>query len=163
MTASTAPALRLEPMTGEEYDAWRGYAVRGYAQEFVDSGTLDPDAAAERAEKDFDELLSDGLATTDHLLWSGRVDGEDRAVGAIWVKVMPERTPPHAFVFGLDVYPEFRRRGFGRALMEGALDELRHRGIATVGLNVFGHNDVARRMYDQLGFRVTSTQMKLTL
>jgi ribosomal protein S18 acetylase RimI-like enzyme len=32
-----------------------------------------------------------------------------------------------------------------------------------MGLNVFGHNDTARRLYDRLGFQVTSTSMKVDL
>jgi ribosomal protein S18 acetylase RimI-like enzyme len=149
-------------MTTAEYDEWRGGAVSGYAQEFVDSGILQPTEATERAEKDFAELLPDGLATENHLFWTAYVDQSDR-VGTIWVALLPERQPPHSFVYALDVHPDHRRRGYGQAIMEAAMQECRERGIATMGLNVFGHNDVARRLYDRLGFVVTSTSMKTTL
>ena len=71
---------------------------------------------------------------------------------------MPDRTPPHSFVYGLDVNADQRRKGYGQAIMEAAMQECRERGIASMGLNVFGHNDTARRLYDRLGFQVTSTQ-----
>lgn len=150
-------------MTESEYNVWRPYAVSGYAQEFVDAGILDPKAAAGRAEKDFDALLTDGLATADHLIWSVHAPEESAPVGAIWVKLMTDRTPSQAYVYAVDVFPAYRRRGFGQAIMAAAIEECKKRGVGSLGLNVFGHNHTARRIYDRLGFRVTSTSMKLDL
>jgi ribosomal protein S18 acetylase RimI-like enzyme len=155
-------SVTLQPMTEAEYDVWLRDAVATYAQEFVDSHILEPDQAQERAEKDFAELLGDGLATENHLLWSAR-DGKGTVVGTIWVALMPDRKPPHSFVYGLDVNADQRRKGYGQAIMEAAMQECRERGIASMGLNVFGHNDTARRLYDRLGFQVTSTSMKVEL
>ena len=84
-------------------------------------------------------------------------------VGTIWVALMPDRKPPHSFVYGLDVNSDQRRKGYGQAIMEAAMQECRERGVASMGLNVFGHNDTARRLYDRLGFQVTSTSMKADL
>lgn len=153
--------VRLEPMTPAEYDVWLGAAVTGYAQEFIDSGALPPEEAIRRAEKDFEELLTDGLDTEDHLIWTAY--SGDEAVGQIWVKLRPERSPMHAFVYSLDVKGTHRRRGYGQAIMEAAIEICRERGVGTIGLNVFGHNEVARRLYDRLGFQVTSTSMQLKL
>ncbi len=155
--------VTLVPMPPSEYDGWRRYALAGYAQEFVDAGILEPAAAAERAESDFVELLPDGLGTPGHLLWSVHTADESDPVGAIWVQLLTDRSPAHVYVYALDVFPEYRRRGFGQAIMEAVIEESRQRGAGSVGLNVFGHNDTARRIYDRLGFRVTSTSMKLTL
>ncbi len=146
-------------MTDTEYADWRGGAVSGYANEFVDSGILDAEAARERAENDFREILPDGLATENHLLWTARVEAEPAPVGTIWVMLAPERQPPHSFVYALDVHVDYRQRGYGQAIMETAMRLCRERGIATMGLNVFGHNVAARRLYDRLGFRVASTSM----
>lgn len=153
--------VTLQPMSDTEYDVWREAAVAGYAREFVHSDILDPQAAQERSEKDFAELLPAGLASDNHLLWTAR-DGETE-VGTIWVALVPERKPPHSFVYSLDVNADQRRRGYGQAIMEAAMQECRERGIATMGLNVFGHNDTAQRLYARLGFQVSSTSMKTDL
>ena len=153
--------VTLQQMSQTEYDAWYRDAVGTYAQEFVDSRILDAAAARERAETDFEQLLPQGLDTENHLLWTARDD--TTVVGTIWIALMPDRTPPHSFVYALDVDPGQRRRGYGQAIMEAAMQECRDRGVATMGLNVFGHNDTARRLYDRLGFAVTSTSMKITL
>jgi ribosomal protein S18 acetylase RimI-like enzyme len=53
----------------------------------------------------------------------------------------------------LAVHPAYRQRGFGRALMEECLRRCRQHGITTVGLHTTELMDVARRMYERLGFR----------
>ena len=114
-----------------------------------------------RAIEDFAKLLPDGQETKDHHIWTAFVS--DEPVGTIWIHVMPDRTPMHAFVYSLDVDPAHQRRGYGQAIMEATIENCRGLGVGTIGLNVFGHNEVARRLYDRLGFHVTSTSMKLTL
>jgi ribosomal protein S18 acetylase RimI-like enzyme len=47
--------------------------------------------------------------------------------------------------------------------MEAAMQECRDRGVGSMGLNVFGHNDTARRLYERLGFQVASTSMRTDL
>jgi len=52
----------------------------------------------------------------------------------------------------LAVHPSYRSRGIGRALMEECLRRCRREGIATVGLHTTEMMDVARRMYERMGF-----------
>jgi ribosomal protein S18 acetylase RimI-like enzyme len=44
--------------------------------------------------------------------------------------------------------------------MQRAEDEARARGMTSLGLNVHGHNVVARSLYESLGYDVTAMQMK---
>ena len=44
--------------------------------------------------------------------------------------------------------------------MEFAEDEARRRGIAKVALNVFGGNELARRLYVSLGYQETAVHME---
>jgi hypothetical protein len=48
------------------------------------------------------------------------------------------------------VHPEFRRRGIARALMLRAIELLRNRGFATIGLDA---TPLGKPLYEQLGFR----------
>jgi GNAT superfamily N-acetyltransferase len=52
----------------------------------------------------------------------------------------------------LAVHPSYRRRGIGRALMEECLRRCRKEGITTVGLHTTEMMDVARRIYERMGF-----------
>jgi ribosomal protein S18 acetylase RimI-like enzyme len=55
-------------------------------------------------------------------------------------------------LFALDVGPEWRNRGIGRALVEHVLDEARRRKLRQVFLEVRVDNP-ARRLYHRIGFR----------
>jgi GNAT superfamily N-acetyltransferase len=52
----------------------------------------------------------------------------------------------------LAVHPDSRGHGIGRALMEECLHRCRESGVATVGLHTVGFMEIARRMYEQMGF-----------
>ncbi|HEY65620.1 MAG TPA: GNAT family N-acetyltransferase, partial [Caldilineae bacterium] len=56
------------------------------------------------------------------------------------------------------VAPAYRGRGIGRALMEAALDHIRLRGGTWAVLQVRADNEIARRLYERLGFEaITGT------
>jgi len=65
-----------------------------------------------------------------------------------------------AWVNDVEVDPEYRGRGYGRAAMLLAEREARVRGMTSLGLNVHGQNTVARSLYDSLGYQVTAQQMR---
>jgi ribosomal protein S18 acetylase RimI-like enzyme len=52
----------------------------------------------------------------------------------------------------LALHPDYRGRGIGHALMEECIRRCRDQGIATIGLHTTEMMDVARRMYEKIGF-----------
>ncbi len=154
-------SLRLEPMTPAQYAVWYRQAVGEYSQEFVESGLLNPEDAAQRAKVDFERLLADGLTTDRHELFTAYAD--ETPVATLWLFFEQRARGVEAFVYSLTVEESQRRRGYGRAVMKLAIELCRARDIIAVGLHVFGHNKAARGLYDSLGFEVTSTNMKLAL
>ena len=52
----------------------------------------------------------------------------------------------------LAVHPAYRGRGIGRALMEECIRRCRDQGIATIALRTTEMMDVARRIYEKIGF-----------
>jgi ribosomal protein S18 acetylase RimI-like enzyme len=79
------------------------------------------------------------------------------AVRAVFVlSALDGRPPPPttALVEAVAVYPEMRRRGVARALLQRALGEARLAGKRELGLYVADTNGAARALYRQLGFVV---------
>jgi GNAT superfamily N-acetyltransferase len=148
--------FRLEPMTQEQYLAFRESTEGDYADQIAKSG-VSPVDAAEKAAADYARLLPDGLGSPDQFLFTG-YDGAE-PVGWIWVQIKPRADGLNAYVFDLQVRQEQRRRGYGRAIMQAAEQLCRERGVVSMGLNVFGFNTGARSLYDQLGFEVAAVQM----
>jgi GNAT superfamily N-acetyltransferase len=151
-------SVRLEPMTQEQYDAYRASAEEDYASSIAESGSMAAESARRKAADDFARLLPDGLATAGHHLFAA-YDGDEH-VGMLWLRIEDKPDGLHAFGFDFSVRESLRRGGYGRAIMVAAEELCRERGVASVGLNVFGQNAGARSLYEQMGFEVTSVQMR---
>ena len=144
-------AIILRPMTAAEYAAWLPSIVDSYAHGLARAGQASADAARDAAERQIANLLPDGLDTEDMLLFTA--DGDSgRPVGWIWLR-LPSTVHGRdaAWVCQVVVHAAERGKGYGRAIMRAAEEELTSRGVARVGLNVFTHNTVALGLYESLG------------
>jgi len=136
--------------------------VAGYAARIAESGALPAEAAAEKPRRDHERALPDGLDTPGHLIFRLMADGQ--GVGWLWLAVPgPDSDPDMAWVYLVEVDKAFRGRGYGREAMLLAEAEARSQGMRSVGLNVYGHNTVARSLYTSLGYEVMEQQMKKPL
>ncbi|KAH8552234.1 acyl-CoA N-acyltransferase [Umbelopsis sp. PMI_123] len=67
-----------------------------------------------------------------------------------------------AWVAGVAIVPEFRGKGAGKVLMKEYIRVLKESGrIKKVILDVLGDNPVAKRLYESLGFKITTSVHKL--
>ncbi|MDZ5663931.1 GNAT family N-acetyltransferase [Nocardioides sp. S-58] len=158
-----AERIRLRPMTPEEYAAYRARSEHEYAAEMAASGQLDADAAAKRAAVQLAELLPDGLSSPGMHLWTALDGDTGDAVGVGWIEVRRRAAGVSAWIYDVEVVAGRRGEGLGRALMDALHEASRDLGATTIGLNVFGHNTTAMRLYDSLGYGVTAQQMKRDL
>ena len=71
--------------------------------------------------------------------------------------------PQRWWVWDVMIDEQFRGQGFGRQAMTLAETLARREGALTIGLNVLGHNHVARELYASLGYTVTAMQMRKPL
>ncbi|MFG2037029.1 GNAT family N-acetyltransferase [Dactylosporangium sp. NPDC048998] len=152
--------LTLRPMTQAELDALLPVRNREYAEEEVRAGRDHPDTVHANVEAMMARLLPDGVGTAGHLMFAGEADGV--VVGHIWL-ALPDGKRPQAWVYDIHVDAAHRGEGYGRALMLAAEEELKARGVTRLGLNVFGPNTVARRLYESLGYEPTALQMSKEL
>jgi len=60
-----------------------------------------------------------------------------------------------AWLLGLGVHPDFRKYGYGRALMDRCLDRLSSDGASSVRLTVKPDNVAAINLYESAGFKKT--------
>jgi ribosomal protein S18 acetylase RimI-like enzyme len=63
------------------------------------------------------------------------------------------------WVLTVAIVESFRSRGWGRLLMERAVEEAKSRKLASVGLSVAADNIVARKLYEEMGFESTRLSM----
>lgn len=158
----TPQNVRLEPMTSAEFDYWSPRSVQGFAAQLVAAGLSSSSEASAYAVSLVADTLPEGMRTPAHRFWAVRVDGGP-PVGYLWLRV--RSTPDHveAYVFDIEIVPEARGQGLGRATMLAVEAEARDLGATVARLNVFGHNTPARALYDGLGYTVASATLTARL
>lgn len=150
-------------MTQAEFDEWWYILARRFADAKVAAGSWAAEGALEEALRANATLLPDGLATEGNLILKGvRPDGTP--VGRLWIALKhPQGVAGCAFLYDIEVEPEFRGAGYGKALLAAAEEAVRSRGLAQLELNVFGDNPVAIGLYASSGYAVVTQQMRKTL
>jgi ribosomal protein S18 acetylase RimI-like enzyme len=156
-------AVRLDPITDEEFGAWLLPAVRDLAEQHVVSGQWAAEEALEFAKGQFVRLLPDGARSDQQHLYTIRDAADGAAVGTLWIGMRRKAGELEAYVYDVVVLEGRRGRGYGRAAMLAAADRARELGAHSLGLHVFGHNAVARALYESLGFVATNVSMSLPL
>ncbi len=147
----------LRPISLAEFDAWRATSIASYANDVALATGRDATETLAEAHRQFADLLPDGLQTK--RTWLMRVlDADGSDAGFLWIGPHPD-SAGKAYVYDIAINEDQRGRGLGRAAMLAAEQVCRDAGIAEIGLNVFGFNDSARRLYDSLGYRVVATRM----
>jgi mycothiol synthase len=143
--------VTMRPMVEAEYDAWLDAEVPGYAHDIAQAGLATPEEALQISEKEYREIVPDRLATPGYTWWC--IDTEEhRMVASIWLK--PHYSPALSWVFSVETKPEHRGHGYGRAAMLAGERATLEAGDTHLGLNVFGNNEVALRLYDSLEYTV---------
>ena len=148
--------VTLQPMTDGEYDTYRANGVEDYAAERAQAEDTSLEEERKTASAQVAGLLQQGLRTPGHHFW--RVVADDgTTIGSLWVHVEAEYR--RAFIYDIVIDAAQRGKGYGAATMRALEEELRPTGLTHIGLNVFGHNSVARALYDKMGYRVAATYM----
>jgi ribosomal protein S18 acetylase RimI-like enzyme len=155
--------LILRPMTDSEYDAYLARLLPNYAQGHVEAGSLNPNDALRKAEAQVRELLPDGPRTPDQYLFCLEEDADGAAVGILWFARQDRGVGPHAFVYDIEIEPEFRRRGYASQAFRLLEERVRGLGLSSIALHVFGRNQAARSLYSKLGYVETHVMMAKSL
>jgi mycothiol synthase len=80
------------------------------------------------------------------------LEEDGRVAGSCWTKVHADADPPMGEIYVIGIDPDFRGRGWGRALTEAGLDWLARRGLTIGMLYVDADNAAALSLYRSMGF-----------
>ena len=159
MTEKAGVTLRRKD--AHEFTAWKEASVASYAEDLARSSGRPLSQALVKAAADFDELLPDGADSPGTWVMSVvSPDGTD--IGVLWLGPHPQ-IPDRGYVYEIAIDEPYRRRGYARAAMAAAEEIARSAGWTALGLNVFGFNEGARRLYESIGYDIVATQMSKTL
>jgi ribosomal protein S18 acetylase RimI-like enzyme len=147
--------VRLDEMNSNEFKQYLNYAVRNYADEHVKAGNWNEQESISKATKEFEQLSPEGEKTVNNKLFIIR--DEDREVGMIW---LAQRSNEKGFIYDINIWEGNQGRGYGKQAMKEIELVARKLGLKSIGLHVFGHNQVARGLYEKLGYIETDIIME---
>jgi ribosomal protein S18 acetylase RimI-like enzyme len=150
--------IHLRKMTLQEFDVYLVEAIPSYARSKLKGEGLQEAEAMALASDSFHTLLPMGLETPHQYLFHV-VDDRQQIIGTLWFAHRKHGSREQAYVYDIVLNEEHRGQGIGRKTMELLEKEVRKLGLKSIGLHVFGYNDVARGLYEKLGFRATNIIM----
>lgn len=153
--------LLLRAMTQNEFPDYRQWQIDIYAAEKVAAGRCSPEVAMRESIEEVSQLLPNNLDSPGQFIFVAELGNE--RIGTIWMSLNEELEVPRAFGVYIEIEPTLRGQGLGRELMYATRLECRKLGARGFGLSVFGHNSIARNLYESLGFEVTETLKKTVL
>lgn len=142
-----------------ELASWMERSRSGYISERVAAGDTIAEARAS-AETSMERAFPAGSPGPGQM--AGWVSCDGVRVGELWIGpfgIDPQRW----WVWNVVIDETQRGRGLGRKAMLLAERLAAASGATSIGLNVFGHNTVARGLYQSLGYEETSVQMRKSL
>jgi ribosomal protein S18 acetylase RimI-like enzyme len=145
-------------MTSTEFEELRPRLIREYAADHGAAGDWPAEVAESRAAEQTDQLLPEGVNTPGVVMLVAETTEGD-PVGQVWLALERQGGGGGAWIYDIEIFPEHRGRGFGRALLQAAEEEVERHGVHSIGLNVFGANRVARDLYESAGYDVASMYM----
>ena len=151
--------VRLLPMTPEEYDRFVDRSVPAYARSNVEAGRWSTAESERLAREEFARILPQGRETPDQFFFQIHGPAPGKVVGRLWLALMRRTATPIAYVYDIEIDPEFRRLGFAEAALRAAEGIARAHGADRMMLNVFGTNHGAQALYEKLDYRVSALAM----
>lgn len=80
-------------------------------------------------------------------------------IGTIWFVISTKWGVTTAFIYDLEINPAHRRMGHAKAAMKLIEPNAKALGATKIALHVFGFNDGALRLYENLGYKTTDVNM----
>ncbi len=152
--------IELVPMTVEDLEVYLTAVIPEYAQEHVDAGNWSSEGAVERARKEIESDLPNGLATEGQYLYTIVGPQTREKVGILWYGIRERENGKQAFVYDVIIDEPFRRRGYAVQAFQKMEELVKAEGVDAISLHVFGYNQGAKAMYEKLGFEITGIMMK---
>lgn len=152
--------LTLVSMAYEDIAQWLATTRATYVSERIKAGdTLE--RANSNAAQAYTSAFPEGHPTASQRVFDVLLD--NNKVGYLWLSPEDGTDCDRWWIYDIAIHPQFRGQGLGRRTMALAEDLAHRNGASALGLNVFGHNTTARKLYDSLGYDVSSIQMRKSL
>lgn len=150
--------VTLKMMSKDEFQQYLDYAIENYANEQIKSGNWEQEGAMSKAVDEHKRLLPDGPNSDNNYLYT--IHDGDLKVGMVWLVKKDENK---GSIYDINIWKHSQGKGYGKQAMKEVEIIAKDIGLKIIGLHVFGHNKVARALYEQLGYVETHIKMEKSL
>ncbi|WP_342598870.1 GNAT family N-acetyltransferase [Psychrobacillus sp. FSL H8-0483] len=147
--------IKLVLMNSDEYQKYITSAIKSYAEEKVLSGNWNQEESISKAEEEYTKLLPNGEKTESNFLYT--ILNDDKAIGVIW---LAQKSEKEGFIYDINILEKYQGFGYAKEAMKQIENVGQKLGMIKIGLHVFGHNMVARGLYEKLGYQTTNVLME---
>ncbi len=147
----------LVPMKEEEFNRIMQGEQEHYASEKVKVGTWTEEEARDKSKETFEQLLPNGLHTANHHFLS--IQKNEENIGYFWYHFDLEHKQREAFIYNFLIFEHNQGQGLGKSALQELEVYVRDQGVKKLSLHVFGHNQRAINLYNQLKFETTDLHM----
>lgn len=144
--------IELIRMTEEEFEPFMELSQADHIRGQVQAGYWQPEEGQAKMQQMVARFLPQGMDTPGMNFFTIHDPDSGENVGALWYWITEREGQKLVFVMDIQVYEDFKRRGYGSQAFQVMERQALEMGIKTVALSVFSHNTPARSMYEKLGY-----------
>ncbi|MEN9603344.1 MAG: hypothetical protein RL545_33 [Actinomycetota bacterium] len=148
--------VELRTMSPERYAVWHTRIWELYEAELIQSGVAEEKARIE-AKEGYEHSMPNGVLAPNNFALD--VIHNNEPIGVVWLVKQNEDW----FIYDIDIDEPHRGKGLGRQTMRAIEQFVKDNHGRSIGLSVFGFNEIARNLYVSEGYETTRYQMKKTL
>ena len=153
--------ITLQPMNQEEFKQYISYAIKDYAKDKIASGNWSENEAIDLSKKAFERLLPKDEKTENNHLFS--IFHNNNLVGMIWISQKEPTNSNEGFIYDFVIFEQYQGLGYGKKAMKEVEIIAKQLGMNKMVLHVFGHNKIARGLYEKMGYEITNITMAKTI
>lgn len=153
--------ITLQPMNQEEFKQYISYAIKDYAKDKIASGNWSENEAIDLSKKAFERLLPKDEKTENNHLFS--IFHKNILVGMIWISQKVPTNSNEGFIYDFVIFEQYQGLGYGKKTMKEVEIIAKQLGMNKMVLHVFGHNKIARGLYEKMGYEITNITMAKTI
>lgn len=143
---------KLDPMTEDEYTQFMKLSAENHITDQIKASMWTEEEAPQKMRELTAKFLPQGLSTPNHHFFTISDLDKSAKVGALWYFITEQNGQPLIFVMDIQVYPEYKRQGYGTKAFQIMEQQAKELDIPMIALSVFPHNEPAKAMYQKLGY-----------
>lgn len=144
--------VQLREMSTDEFKIFFENSVFDYANDLVKSSNIMMDEARIQAQKEFKEMLPNGLETKDNVLRIIVDVAEQKVVGIIWYLFEMTDDIKQVFLSDFIIKEEERRKGYASAALIEMERDAQRNGCTESVIYVWKHNLSGINLYTKCGY-----------